>query len=217
MSYQQAIFANGEFYHIFNRGVERRQIFANKRDYQRFFQTLLFYRQEYNPQFRFSFQKRQFLILNTKPSTSPLVDLVCYVLMPTHFHFLVKQVRDRGITTLLSKLSNSYTKYFNIKYKRVGPLLQGPFQARRVEDDEQLIHLSRYVHLNPIVDSLVKDLGDSPYSSYPEYLGLSETNLFQKKSVLSNFSSAKDYEQFVLDQVQYARELKKIERLLFNE
>jgi putative transposase len=136
--------------------------------------------------------------------------------MPNHFHLLVKQVQENGISRLLSKLSNSYTRYFNVKHQRIGPLFQGSFKAIRIESEEQLNHLSRYIHLNPLIDYLVKDLRNYPYSSYPEYLGLSDFNLCTRKAIIESFKSVKDYEKFVLDQEGYAREIKRMERLLLD-
>ena len=88
-------------------------------------------------------------LTNLAKTSSPLVTFVSYVLMPNHFHLLVQQLTDDGISRLMKLLSDSYTRYFNTKNERVGPLLQGQFKAVRVESDEQLLHLSPYIHLNP--------------------------------------------------------------------
>lgn len=214
MPYQQAIFANNEIYHIVNRGVEKRQIFMTKRDYERFIETMDYYRIK-NPPTRFSFKNRP-LLLQKNTKNSPLVEIVCFCLMPNHFHILLRQIEEGGITTFASKLTNSYTKYFNTKHKRVGPLLQGSFKAIRIENYEQLIHVSRYIHLNPLIDYLVKDLKNYPYSSYPEFIGLKE-GFCQKNIILDNFSNKAAYEQFVLDQEDYGRSIKLMERALHNE
>ena len=76
--------------------------------------------------------------------------------MPNHFHLLLKQTIDNGISHFLSKFTNSYTKYFNTKYNRVGPVFQGVFKSVHIESDEQLMHLSRYIHLNPVVSAVVE-------------------------------------------------------------
>lgn len=98
--------------------------------------------------------------------------------MPNHFHLLLQQIRDGGITEFISKLTNSYTRYFNIRNKRIGPLFQGEFKAVHVETDEQLIHLSRYIHLNPIVSYITKKLESYQWFSYLEYLGRAKTYRF---------------------------------------
>ncbi len=211
MPYQQAIFAKNEVYHILNRGVEKRHIFMNKRDYERFTETMDYYRVK-NPPTRFSFKNRP-LLLQKNIGSSPLVEILCFCLMPNHFHMLLRQIEKGGITTFVSKLTNSYTKYFNTKHKRVGPLLQGTFKAVRIEDDEQLMHVSRYIHLNPLIDYLTKDLKTYPYSSYLEFLGRRE-GFCQKDFILTNPTKAANYEQFVLDQEDYGRSIKRMERLL---
>ena len=152
-----------------------------------------------------------------KPDTDKkIVDIICYCLMPNHFHFLIKQLKDGGITEFISKLSNSYTKYYNVKYNRVGPLLQGEFKAVLIESDAQLIHVSRYIHLNPIASFLVKDLNEYRWSSYKEYVENDTNGICNKEAVLSFFKSPKDYEKFVLDQVDYAQRLEIIKHQLLD-
>lgn len=85
------------------------------------------------------------------------LEIISYCLMPNHFHLLVKQVIDHGIVKCLNNFSNSYTRYFNIRHDRVGPLFQGRFKAVRIETDEQLLQVSRYIHLNPVASSLIEE------------------------------------------------------------
>lgn len=210
--YRQTIFAKDQFYHVFNRGVEKRLIFENKRGYNRFIDTMIYYSIK-NPVIRFSFKDR--LPNQQNSNFLPLVEIVCYCLMPTHFHLLLKEIAEGGITLFMAKLSNSYTKYFNVKHNRVGPLLQGSFKAVRMEDEEQLIHVSRYIHLNPLIDYLVKNLKDYKFSSYLEYLN-GGSGVCKKEYVLSHFSSNLDYRSFILDQEDYGRTIKNLERLLLN-
>ena len=215
MSYRQAIFANGQFYHVFNRGVEKRTTFIDRRDYNRFVDSLNYYRAR-DQHIRFSFRGR-IEAFNKDISSGPLLaEVVSYCLMPNHFHLLLKQVNDNGITTFLSKLSNSYTKYFNTRYKRVGPLFQGSFKAVRIESDEQLVHVCRYIHLNPLIDYLVKNIRDYAYSSYLEYLGAKE-GFCHKNYIMDGFSSPQAYEKFVLDQEDYGRSIKLLERATHEE
>lgn len=136
--------------------------------------------------------------------------------MPNHFHFLLQQKREGGITEFISKLSNSYTKYYNIKHKRVGLLFQGEFKAVHVDDDEQLVHLSRYIHLNPIVSYATKDLETYTWSSYLEYIGASEAAFCNKEIVLGQFHGAHAYKKFVLDQKDYGMKLEAIKHQLLD-
>lgn len=137
--------------------------------------------------------------------------------MPNHFHLLLKQVADNGISEFIGKISNGYTKYFNTKHNRVGPLLQGAFKAVPIETDEQLLHLSRYIHLNPFVTELSKDLNTYKYSSYREYMDLDSKDLCSKELVLNFFKTAKEYKKFIDDHSSYAIELERIKHLLLDE
>jgi len=140
----------GEYYHIYNRGVEKRNIFLDGADYFRF----ILGAREFNcvapvcNLYRF----RDPLVLEVKniEKKKPIVKFVCYALMPNHFHFIVQQVENGGISKFMQKLGTGYTKYFNKRYKRNGVLFQGVFKAKHISTDEYLLHLSRYIHLNPL-------------------------------------------------------------------
>ncbi len=205
-------FVDNEYYHIFNRGVAKMPIYLNVFGYRQFLKTALYYQIE-GPKPRFSFFKIQPVKLDNRER---LVDIICYCLMRNHFHFLLRQARDGGITEFMGKLSNSYTKYFNIKNKRIGPLLQGEFQAVHVESNEQLIHLSRYIHLNPLIGHTTTDLQTYRWSSYQDYIGIVKDNICSKEIILEQFKSKKDYKQFILDQIGYARELDLIKHQLLD-
>lgn len=198
-----------EIYHVFNRGVEKRNIFLGKREYEHFIDTLKHYRQI--PKKKLS---RRGKTLSGQRESDRSVEILGYCLMPNHFHLLLKQVSDGGISHFMRKSANSYTRYFNIKNDRVGPLFQGSFKAVRVETDEQLLHVSRYIHLNPLVSGLVRGLKNYKWTSYPVYIGEKDSDLVANKEILSHFSSNKDYEEFVLDQVEYARSLDKLKHHL---
>lgn len=145
-----------------------------------------------------------------------IVDIICYCLMPNHFHFLLRQKRKGGITEFTSKLSNSYTKYINTKNNRVGHLLQGNFKAVHVGTNEQLLHLSRYIHLNSLVSYLVKDLDSYKWSSYSEYISLIDNAICDKKIILDQFKSKEEYRQFILDYENYGKQLEKIKHQLID-
>ncbi|MBI1869385.1 transposase [Candidatus Gottesmanbacteria bacterium] len=223
-TYRNLVFANDHYYHVFNRGVERRSIFTNKREYDRAMQTLRFYRFA-DPQFRLSkylslpHEKRISFMTQLEERNNTLIDIVCFSFMPNHFHFLLRQKIDHGIKKFISNFSNSYSKYFNTKHKRVGPLLQGIFKALHVETNEQLLHLSRYIHLNPVTSSLItiEEMDTYPYSSFPEYLGIVNNKICAPAIVLSQFSSVNDYKRFVYDHIDYAKELETIKHLILDD
>lgn len=202
-------FVNEEYYHVLNRGVAQMQIFNNAIDYRRFVKTFLYYQME-GPKPRFSMFAPTTSLLNQDVK---ILSIVCFCLMPNHFHFLIRQKKEGGITEFVSKLSNSYTKYFNTKYKRVGPLLQGEFKAVHVETTEQLLHVSRYIHLNPLVGYVTKDLDHYQWSSYSEYVNLSDSIICEKKQILEHFKSVEEYKKFVSDYEDYTKKLEAIKHL----
>lgn len=205
---------NEGFYHIFNRGSDKRQIFTKPRDYSRFKQTFYYY-QFSGPKPRLSvFAKSN--LFNFKPENKKLVEIICYCLMPNHFHFLVRQIKDGGVSVFMSQLANSYTKYFNTKYNRVGPLFQGYFKAVPIETDEQLLHLSRYIHLNPYVSELCKDLNDYQWSSYSEFIQ-NQNSICIKEEILSQFPSADKYREFIDDQKEYGTTLEILKHRIIDE
>ena len=188
------------------------QIFNNFYDYNRFLKTFLYYSIE-GPKPKFSIFAPETMRLD---KDKKIIDIISFCLMPNHFHFLLRQSRDDGITEFASKLSNSYTKYYNLKNERIGPLLQGDFKAVHVETNEQLLHLTRYIHLNPLVGYVTKDLETYRWSSYREYVGLDSSGLCAREVILEQFKSSQDYKQFVLDYEAYARELEMIKHQLLD-
>lgn len=222
MPLRTTIFATNEYYHIFNRGVAKQPIFTDKRDYERFLLNITYHQYRNLPcklsrLLQLPTETRSKIINELERKNDKCVEIVAYVLMPNHFHLLVKQVADHGLSNFMSTNLNGYTKYFNTKHERVGHVFQGMFKAVRIGDDEQLIHISRYIHLNPFVSYLIKkdELATYQWSSLPYYLG-KESNLVFPQIVLSKFSSGQDYLKFILDQASYAQELKRIEHLTLD-
>jgi putative transposase len=194
-----------ELYHVYNRGSDKRDIFLATKDFKRFLQSFYYY-QFSDPKISFShFSKNKMKTLNPLSSNKHIV-IIGYALMPNHYHFLVKQIKDNGLSTFISQLSNSYTKYFNTKRQRIGPLFQGTFKAVRVESDEHLVHLSRYIHLNPVVSGLVKKPENYPWTSYLEYINGTK-NFCDPKLVMDFFPDKKKYQQFTEDQISYGKSL----------
>ncbi len=214
MPYRKTSFINGGFYHSFNRGVNKQDIFSNERDYERLIQTIYYY-QFSGPKPRFSTHKR-FRVKDFNKN-SKIVDIICYCLMPNHFHILVRQNKNKGVQEFIGKLSNSYTKYYNTKHGRSGPLLQGEFKAVTIESDEQLLHVSRYIHLNPYVSDLVTNLKDFPYSSYHEFTDLTNDGICEKHIILDFFKKADGYKNFIKDHQDYAKQIEQIKHLIIDE
>jgi putative transposase len=210
------------FHHIYNRGVAKQSIFLCDSDYYQVLECIKYY-QYVDPPIRLAKLKdlkqehqmelwRDLYLTGTKQ-----VDIIAFVLMPNHWHFLLKQNIDNGISKFLSLTSNSYTKYFNTRYHRVGYLFQGPFKSVRVESEEQLLHLSRYIHLNPTVSNIVpiKELFKYKWSSFNDYL--SPIPSFTSPQIVLNYFKEKDqYRDFVLNHFDYARQLEIVKHQLLD-
>lgn len=212
MPYRTTPLVNGSFYHIYNRGVAKLPIFEQKQDFKRFLATLSYY-QIKGPKPRFSYLLRKKNIHLDK--SKKIIEIVAYCLMPNHFHLLIKQTEEGGITEFVRKFSDSYTKYYNIKYNRVGPLFQGEFKSVLVQTDEQLIHLLRYIHLNPVVAGLTDNLISYSWSSHKEYLNNSEV-LCNIQPILPYFKTQNSYEDFLLDQIDYGKQVELIKHQTFE-
>ena len=145
-----------------------------------------------------------------------LVEIIAYCIMPTHVHFVLKPLKDAGVSIFMGNLLNSYARFFNKKYKRLGPLWVGRFKNVLVEDDNQMLHLSRYVHLNPTTANLAQRPEDWKYSSYQEYLRGSS---FKKNIAVWNDImdiSRYEYKRFVEDRIEYQKELENIKHLILE-
>lgn len=163
-------------------------------------------------------ERSKFISAYFKPNNK-VVSILSFCLMPNHFHFLIKQLKDNGIKRFLSNFQNSYTKYFNTKNVRKGSLLLDQFKAVRIETDEQLIHVSRYIHLNPYTAYIVKSLDELenyPWSSFKEFID-GQKDIADIEVVLSYFKNIKDYKIFMYDQASYQRKLDAIKHLVLEE
>lgn len=190
--------ASGSCYHIYNRGVEKRKIFMDRWDYLRFLETLDFYRKSPLPM-KLSDFRRGAIQFKKIENQSEIIKILCYCLMPNHFHLLVQQLEDGGISKFMRKLSDSYTRFFNTKYERVGSLFQGKFKAKIVETDEYLLQLSKYIHRNPFPLPMWEGRV-YPYSSYVYYLSTEQHPFCDTEFILSYFSKTNvnlSYKSFV--------------------
>ncbi len=213
---RQKIFENQGYYHIYNRGVAKQKIFSSPKDYERLFTTFAFY-QERSPKTKLSLaDKTELKIINLTAPKNPLVEILAYCFMPNHFHLLIKQLMDDGIFTFMRRTLDSYTKYYNTKHNRVGPLFQGRFQAVPVETDEQMLHLSRYIHLNPFTSKLTRDAAKYEWSSCQYYLNGDTVRLCHPKFILNLAGSKKEYGEFVNDYAEYIQSLEEINNLLLE-
>lgn len=183
----------GSFYHIYNRGVDKRNIFLDNDDINRFFQSMVLFNTEKRIEsIRTSIRNdRQLVAVGPK-----LVNIITYCLNPNHFHIQMEQVSDKGIEKFMHKLGNGYTHYFNTKYKRTGSLFQGTYKAVYIESDVQLLHTSVYINLNNrITPTMTYPLS---ISSWAEYSAQADDRLSicKKDIILDQFYSKEEYISF---------------------
>lgn len=205
---KKAYVENG-YYHIYNRGVEKRNIFGDAKDYSVFLRYLKEYlepKKEEELYGRLSQptigwkEKEEVLRLLRLNNFFGRIDLLTYALMPNHLHFLLKQAAPQNIDSFCNSLITRYVMYFNKKYARVGPLFQGVYKAVLVESESQLLHLSRYIHRNPLSLGTNSKEHQNLYTSLPEYLNHRKTVWLKPEEILGYFSKSNprnSYEAFV--------------------
>ncbi|EKE13188.1 MAG: hypothetical protein ACD_13C00066G0005 [uncultured bacterium] len=185
------MYIQGGYYHLYNRGVEKRRIFLDAQDYKVFLNYLKEYlspppKKSEIKKKTFTLQGQSFKGISRLPKNYfQEIELLCFCLMPNHWHMLIKQSSLYSVTKFVRSLMTRYSMYFNKKYKRVGNLFQGRYRAVLVNDEAYLLHLSRYIHLNP--SELTNDLL-SAYSSYGDYLNLRHTPWIKSDYILSQFN-----------------------------
>lgn len=185
------IYVKDGFYHIYNRGVEKRIIFEDEQDYKVFLGYLKYSLslppKEEDIKKVFTLQGSPFKGVPRMPKNfNSKIELLAFCLMPNHFHLLLKQNDDYSLKSFMTSLITRYSMYFNKKYDRVGSLFQSIYKASLVTDEPYLLHLSRYIHRNPI--EITNNL-TSAYSSYGDYLGLKKTNWLKPDIILEQFNN----------------------------
>lgn len=202
----------GEIYHVYSKSIAEYIIFNNDFEYSRMREVIEYYRVE-RPFTSFSRLKKR----NTQVKqldAKRLVQIICYCIMPTHIHLVLKQMEDKGISVFMSNVLNSYSRYFNIKHNRKGPLWESSFKKVPVENDAQLLHLTRYVHLNPVTAYIVDKPEDWRWSSYQEYISGNKDGICNYDSVVD--INPEGYRKFVEDGISYQRELAKIKGMMLE-
>ncbi|MDO8603959.1 MAG: transposase [bacterium] len=207
----------GEFYHIYNRGTEKRKIFLAKKDYDRFLALLYLCAGDKAVNLREQGTTIQDVIKIEREEL--IVDICAYCLMPNHFHLLLHEKIPDGISRFMQKLLTAHTMYFNKKYHRNGALFQGKFKATHADSDEYLKYLISYIHLNPIklIDPNWKENGIGnkkeakefletyQCSSYLDFLNRerAEEVLINRKILPDYFETPKDFESCVTEWLSY--------------
>ena len=205
----------GGIYHIYNRGVEKRKVFIDERDHLRFLSDLFEFNNK-NPAINLNYHTKhnndQYLEVRL-PNRETIVEILAFCLMPNHFHLILKQTEERGITEFMRKLGTGYTNYFNKKYNRVGSLFQGKFKSVGITTDAHLLHLPYYIHSNPLdlvapkwrkgeignYKKAINFLEEYRWSSYLDYIGKQNFPLItERKFILSLFHNEREYQKEML-------------------
>ena len=202
-------FVNGSIYHIYNRGNGKMDIFRNDQDYFNFLKRLKLTLGRKEDLQNISFKIR------IQPLPEHAFSVVCYRLMPNHFHLLVRQNTNIPISMLVNKSCSSYSKYFNKKYDHVGHLFQDQFKAIHIDNDEYLLWLSAYIHQNPKVAGIAT-LADYKWSSFLDYTGSlrGEAGLYcDKDIILKRFKSYNEYGKYVDDSYEIIKNRKFLDKI----
>jgi len=216
---RKEIFVEDKIYHIYNRGVEKRNIFMNDKDYFRFVHDLFELNDEnavINSCYYFDPKTASIENRYLKKSTGDrkprklLVEILIFTLMPNHFHLLLKQKAENGISRFMHKLGTGYTNYFNKKHERVGGLFQGKFKAILVNGHAHFLHLPYYIHTNPLnllnyrsrasIVEQMKFLEKYRWNSFPDYIGKKNfPSVTQREFLLDFYGGSEKYKKETKD------------------
>jgi len=163
----------GHYYHVYNRGVEKRKLFSNEGNYQFLLRKL----KEYFP--------------------GTALTMIAYCLMPNHYHLLIRVEEDGALSPFIQRVFNSYVQAFNRQQKRSGTLFESRVKNKLIDNNKYFFHIPRYIHLNPVKAGLVPKPEDWPYSNYQEFIGVRNNALYSKNFVAEQFNSPKRYKEFV--------------------
>jgi putative transposase len=190
-----------EIYHVYNRGTEKRSIFLDPKDYERFL-TLLYLSNGTESVHISNYQGSTLMEMLLLEKGERLVDITAYCLMPNHFHLLLHQRTEGGISKFMQKLTTGYTMYFNKKYERSGTLFQGKFKSKHASEDRYLKYLLSYIHLNPANYSKYK------YSSYLDFIGQEreENKILNKECLPIYFPTPEKFEGELKEWLAYRAE-----------
>ena len=211
---KKPLFENGEVYHVYNRGVEKRNIFLDDYDYFRFTYGLYDFNDK-NSAYNYRYKSSTLQVHEVRLREREIVvDILAFCLMDNHFHLLMRQILENGVVQLMQKLGTGYTNFFNTKYERVGPLFQGSFKAVAIKKESHLLYLPYYIHANPldlevpgwrengVLDhkKAMQFLKQYRYSSHTDYMGGgNHAAILEKQSLRDFLGTPTEYEKTMVD------------------
>jgi putative transposase len=236
-------FVNGEYYHIYNRGVDKREVFLDEGDYGRFLRSLQEFNNTSTHDQRVYIKNKMGQIGATELSSEAselssvrdsrnvfdindlqtfldslpnLVSILAYCFNPNHFHLLLQQSADKGIEQYMHKLGSGYTNFFNIKYKRSGSLFEGPFKAVQIDSEEHLLWVAAYVNGNAQIHGIISDADKYEWCSYSEYLGKSDSNICVKGNILDKFKDVESFQKASEECFKKMKERKDLQKYILD-
>lgn len=202
-------------YHVFNKSIAGFGIFKFGPNAQRFIETLDYYNNiTVNIKFSKAIENKQFIFQNLLlPKYNSLIKFISYCIMPDHYHLLVRLQTDNTLSKFINNVENSFSRFLNIKLNRKGPLWQSRFKPVQINSDEQLLHVSRYIHLNPTTSNLVDKPENWRFSSFPDLM----TNpIYLEKISEISIKNPSHYQKFVENNLDYQQKLKIIRKQMID-
>lgn len=205
-------FKEDKMFHVFNKSIANYGIFKDFDNSHRFVQALGYYNN-----FDTKINLAKFLIKNSEfspnlllPKENLLTKFIAFCIMPDHYHFLLRIIHNNVLSKYIGDVENSFSRYFNVRYKRKGPLWQSRFKIVRIKNNEQMLHVSRYIHLNPTTSGLVEKPEEWFFSSYKLLI----TDRQYLKKIITEYSINKPslYKKFAEDRIEYQKTLKMIKK-----
>lgn len=216
-------FANDQYYHVFNRGVDKRKVFTDSKEYERFILSLILmndnkdgmmikwrnYKESHPNSSLDEFIKLSF------SERKKLVEIIAYCCNPNHYHFVLKQVLEKGIEKFMHRVSTGYTKYFNDKHHRSGSLFQGTFKATHINRDGMLLYLTAYVNCNSEIHGIAR-AENYRWCSFPDYLKRGKSDIVNKNIVLEEFNDVYSFKEFSVSHIKHFKEQKADEKIFIE-
>jgi REP element-mobilizing transposase RayT len=191
MARRKVPFLPGNYYHVYNRGANKADIFLNDRDYVYLLKQIKKLAREFD------------------------ITIIAYCLMSNHYHFLLRQDGEKQISDFMQAVFFKYSLHFNTSHNHSGTIFEGPFQAILVERNEYLLHLCRYIHRNPLEAAIVVKPEQWDYSNYAEFIGARNGTLVDSEFVKINFGSPENYEDYVMKYIPPEKAQKELRHYLF--
>lgn len=203
-----------EFYHIYNRGVDKRDIFLDESDYQRFVKCT----KEFNCKDPIGSLYEKYLRekkTGMEIESPPIVEIIAYCLNPNHFHLILKQIGEKGIEKFMQKIGVGYTMYFNQKYDRSGALFQGKFKSAHINSNATLLRLSVYVNCNSEIHK-IHPAKNYQWCGFLEYVGKNKNGICEREVIASHFKSEEDYCRYAKENIENFQQEKEDLKMIFE-